>query len=75
MHDVTLYLIANPLIGIGLGLLVLLCGYNLLRRQTRIAMGLWLIIVAVAFYVYVQVLNESAELDKTEMVTPPVTSP
>ena len=36
MHGITLYLITNPLIGIGLGLLVLLCAYNALRRQGRI---------------------------------------
>lgn len=75
MHEVTLYLIANPLVAIGLSLLVVLCGYNLLRGETRVAMGLWLIVVAVAFYVYVQVLADSAELEKTEMVEPPKVSP
>ena len=35
MHEFTLYLIANPLIGIGLGMLVFLCVYNILRPPVR----------------------------------------
>jgi len=75
MHGITLYLIANPLIGIGLGLLVLLCTYNALRRQGRIAMGMWLAVVVVLFYVYVQVSGEAAEMDDSELVAPPGETP
>ena len=75
MHGITLYLIANPLIGIGLGLLVLLSSYNALRRQGRIAMGMWLAVVVVLFYVYVQVSGEAAEMDDSELVAPPGETP
>jgi ABC-type spermidine/putrescine transport system permease subunit II len=75
MHGITLYLIANPLIGIGLGLLVLLCAYNALRQQGRIAMGMWLAVVVVLFYVYVQVSGEAAEMDDSELVAPPGETP
>ena len=75
MHGITLYLIANPLIGLGLGLLALLCAYNALRRQGRIAMGMWLAVVVVLFYVYVQVSGEAAEMDDSELVAPPGETP
>ena len=75
MHGITLYLITNSLIGIGLGLLVLLCAYNDLRRQGRIAMGMWLAVVVVLFYVYVQVSGEAAEMDDSELVAPPGETP
>lgn len=75
MHGITVYLIANPLIGIGLGLLVLLCAYNAMRRQGRIAMGMWLAVVVVLFYVYVQVSGEAAEMDDSELVAPPGETP
>jgi hypothetical protein len=75
MHEFTLYLIANPLIGIGLGMLGLLCVYNILRRQGRVAMGLWLLIVVVLFYVYVQVSGEAAEMNDSELVAPPGEAP
>ena len=70
MHEFTLYLIANPLIGIGLVLLGLLCLYNIVRRQGRVAMGMWMLMVVVLFYVYVQVSAESAELNDSELVAP-----
>ena len=75
MHEFTLYLIANPLIGIGLGMLGLLCVYNILRRQGRVAMGLWLLIVVVLFYVYVQISGEAAEMNDSELVAPPGEAP
>ncbi|HJP30217.1 MAG: hypothetical protein QF689_13360 [Candidatus Latescibacteria bacterium] len=71
MRDVTLYLIANPLIAIGTALLGLLFVYNMMRRQVRIAVGMWLAIVAVLFYVLVQVSAETDELSDIEMVAPP----
>ncbi len=71
MRDVTLYLIANPLIAIGTALLGLLFVYNMMRRQVRIAVGMWLAIVAVLFYVFVQVSAETDELSDIEMVAPP----
>jgi hypothetical protein len=75
MHEFTLYLIANPLIGIGLVLLGLLCLYNIVRRQGRVAMGMWMLMVVVLFYVYVQVSAESAELNDSELVAPPGEAP
>ncbi len=75
MHEFTLYMIANPLIGIGLGMLGLLCVYNILRRQGRVAMGLWLLIVVVLFYVYVQISGEAAEMNDSELVAPPGEAP
>ena len=75
MHEFTLYLIANPLIGIGLVLLGLLCLYNIVRRQGRVAMGMWMLMVVVLFYVYVQVSAESAELNDSELVDPPGEAP
>ena len=71
MRDVTLYLIANPLIAIGTALLGLLFVYNMMRRQVRIAVGMWLAIVAVLYYVLVQVSAETDELSDIEMVAPP----
>jgi|TARA_B100001964_G_C13750735_1_gene387369 lipopolysaccharide export LptBFGC system permease protein LptF len=71
VRDVTLYLIANPLIAIGTALLGLLFVYNMMRRQVRIAVGMWLAIVAVLFYVLVQVSAETDELSDIEMVAPP----
>ena len=71
MRDVTLYLIANPLIAIGTALLGLLFVYNMMRRQVRIAVGMWLAIVAVLFYVLVQVSAETDELSSSDMVAPP----
>ena len=71
MRVVTLYLIANPLIAIGTALLGLLFVYNMMRRQVRIAVGMWLAIVAVLFYVFVQVSAEPDELGDIEMVAPP----
>jgi hypothetical protein len=75
MHDVILYLIANPFLGIGLVLLGLLCVYNALRRQSRVAMGMWLVMVVVMFYVYVHVTSETAEFNAVEMAPPPKVAP
>jgi hypothetical protein len=75
MQNVVLYLIANPFIGVGLALLVLLCAYNLFRRKPRVAMGLWLVTVVVMFYVYVQVTAENDELNAIDLAAPPDTAP
>ena len=77
MHDFTLYLINNPFIALGLALLSLLTAYNVLRRQQRVAMGLWLTVVAVLFYVYVQVSGETEIMDKQDkqLVAPPIEAP
>jgi hypothetical protein len=71
MRDVIFYMIANPFIGIGLALLALLTMYNVIRRQTRLAMGMWLLMVAVLFYVWVQVSSEAAEFNEIELAAPP----
>jgi hypothetical protein len=71
MRDVILYLITNPFLGVGLVLLALLIMYNVIRRQTRIAMGMWLLMVAVLFYIWVQVSNETDEFNKIELAAPP----
>jgi hypothetical protein len=70
MHDVTLYLIANPLIAIGVGLLALLTVYNVLRGQVRVAMGMWLTLMASLFYVWVQISAQDLPSDD-ELVQPP----
>ena len=54
MLPITTYLLGNPLVAIGLGILVLLCIYNVLRKQVRVAMGLWLLVFVVLFYIYRQ---------------------
>ena len=58
MPSITYYLIANPLIALGLGLLVLTCIYSVVRRQIRSAMGLWFLIIIVLFYIHVQLADE-----------------
>lgn len=59
MLAITYYLIGNPLVALGLALLILLCFYNVLRRQTRTAFSLWLVIVVVFIYVYVQAAEQA----------------
>lgn len=54
MLTITYYMIANPLIALGLAILIVLFLYNTLRRQARIALGLWLLMVVVFVYIYVQ---------------------
>jgi hypothetical protein len=71
MLDITQYLIANPLVGIGLGILVLLCIYNVLRRQMRVAVGIWLVVLAVLFYVHRQAAQAYADMPDTDLVQPP----
>lgn len=72
MLDITQYLIANPLIALGLGILVALCVYNLLRREMKVAIGMWLAILAVLFYVHVQAAARYA--DEQDLVQPPALS-
>jgi hypothetical protein len=38
-------------------------------------MGMWLAVVVVLFYVYVQVSGEAAEMDDSELVAPPGETP
>ena len=54
MLPITNYLIVNPMIAMGLIILVLLCIYNVFRRQVRVAMGAWMLILVVLFYVHTQ---------------------
>ena len=71
MHNVILYLIANPFLGVGLSLMVLLCVYNALLRRSRVALGLWLVAVVVMFYVYVQVSAENSDMNAVDLAAPP----
>ena len=64
MLPITLYLIDNPLVATGLGILIALCVYNVLRRQVRVAMGLWVLMLVVLFYIHSQVgLPREDEMD------------
>ena len=65
MLPITYYLIANPLIAIGLAILVVLCIANVLRRRVRTALGLWLVILATLVYVYMQAAIEQRERPDT----------
>ena len=70
MPSITYYLIGNPLVALGLALLILLCIYNVFRRQTRVAMGLWFLITIVLFYVHAQVADERLPEDAEELPVP-----
>jgi hypothetical protein len=61
MLSITLYLIANPMIALGLIILVVLGIYNVLRRQASMAMGSWLLILVVLFYIYSQTSRPGAD--------------
>ena len=54
MLPITYFLIANPFIALGLIILIALCVYNVFRRQLRIAIGLWALIIVVLFYIHLQ---------------------
>ncbi len=49
------------MIAMGLIILVVLCIYNVLRRQARVAMGSWLLILVVLFYIYSQTSRPGAD--------------
>ena len=66
MLPITYYLIANPLIAVGLAILVVLCIANVLRRRVRIAIGLWMVILATLIYVYIQAGIEQREVPDTD---------
>ena len=70
MLPVTYYLMANPLVGVGFALLILLCVYNVFRRQVRIALGLWLLIIIVLFYIKLQVGEDDIDGPPTELPVP-----
>ena len=65
MLPITYYLFANPLIVIGLAILVVLCIVNVLRRRVRIAIGMWMVILVTMIYVYIQAAAEQRELPDT----------
>ena len=54
MLPITYFLIANPFIALGLIILIALCIYNVFRRQVRVALGLWALIIVVLFYIHIQ---------------------
>ncbi|MBT3342737.1 MAG: hypothetical protein HN712_10780 [Gemmatimonadetes bacterium] len=58
MLDLTNYLIANPLVAAGLGILALLVLHNLRRGQPRIAIGMALLIFVTVFYISRQILTD-----------------
>lgn len=66
MFLVTNYLLAHPPVALGLAILVLLCIYNILRKQARVAMGLWLVVMVVLFYVY----RQAVAVDPTPISNP-----
>ena len=70
MLSITMYLMSHPLVAIGLGILVLLCIYNVLRRQVRVAMGLWLLMLVVLFYIYMQAADLHPDTAEAVEVTP-----
>lgn len=70
MPAFTQFLIANPYIAIGLAILVALLVHNLLRRQVRTALTLWLIIAVVVLYAWLQVRVDDP-IGDTEPVQPP----
>ena len=70
MLPITYYLMANPFVALGLALLILLCIYNIFRRQVRAALGLWLLVIIVLFYVKVQVTDDELEGPPTELPPP-----
>lgn len=61
MLPITQYLLQNPMVAFGLVILIALCIYNVLRRQTRVAMGAWLLILVVLFYIYTQASRPGVE--------------
>ena len=72
MLSITNFLIANPMVAMGLIILVALCIYNVLRRQARVAMGSWLLILVVLFYIYSQTSRPGAEIaDESDEVELP----
>ena len=71
MPAFTQFLIANPYIAIGLAILVALLVHNLLRRQVRTALTLWLITMVVLIYVWLQVTRGDDPIGDTELVQPP----
>ena len=73
MLQITLYLIENTLVAMGLAILVALCIYNVLRRQVRVALAAWLLILVVLFYIHSQVglpMEYEADLSVEEIVQP-----
>jgi peptidoglycan/LPS O-acetylase OafA/YrhL len=70
MLPITYYFIAHPLVGLGFGLLIALCIHNVFRRQVRIALGLWLLIIIVLFYIKVQVSDDELDGEPTELRAP-----
>lgn len=61
MLPITLYLIDNPMVAVGLVILIALCIVNVLRRQARVAMGAWLLVLVVLFYIHTQAKRPAFE--------------
>jgi hypothetical protein len=73
MLAITYYLIANPLIAIGLAILIVLCIYNIFRRQVRVAVGMWFLVIVVLLYAYRQTAADR-ELPPPPQIPPPAES-
>lgn len=80
MHHIERFLAANPLVAVGLGILAVLCVHNLLRRQVRVAVSLWLLIVVTLFFISRQPVRRDAppplppddlDVPAGELVRPP----
>ncbi len=74
MLDLTNYLIANPLVAAGLGILVWLILHNLRRGQQRIAVGMALVICVTIFYIFRQMAMDAkaeSEQEVVETIAPP----
>ena len=59
MLDLTNYLIANPLVAVGLGILALLVLHNLRRGQPRIAVSMVMLICVTVFYIFRQMVADA----------------
>ena len=59
MLDLTNYLIANPLVAVGLGILALLVLHNLRRGQPRIAVSMVMLICVTGFYIFRQMVVDA----------------
>ncbi len=75
MLELTNYLIANPLVAVGLAILVWLILHNLRRGQPRIAVGMGMIVCVTLFYIFRQMAADAAAeaelLQDQEMIAPP----
>jgi hypothetical protein len=76
MLDLTNYLIANPLVAVGLGILALLVLHNLRRGQPRIAVSMVMLICVTGFYIFRQmVVDAEAEAVLWEQTSEAIAAP